>query len=443
MHDVVNQICVALDETAAKVTGTLVFQNTLRDSWGWQFPPLTPADLAGLATRLADRIRAADVDELDSATIANLAPFAGRLRAMGPDTIPNMAGNFQAVSAYFETLDVLEKALVPALSMVIIDDARLYPAKMATRLRSLNRTIENIGADEAKLLQNVKEINQAYAAAKALPATLQDLEEARISLEEMRVKIEKIHEDATKTEGKIEATESSASDELAKIRLQAAEADDLIKKCEDAYQITTTKGLAAAFDQRARALNISMFAWVFGLLVSLYFGARFGSSRIEVLSTLLADTHPDWGAVVLHIVLTGFAVGGPIWFGWLSTKQIGQRFRLAEDYAYKASVAKAYEGYRKQAASLVDPQFTARLFGTALTRLEEAPLRLIEKDAHGSPLGDFFSSDLIQRAISTVPEFQQQAVDLARKALDTAAAIAAPGRVAAPSTAKTEPSKDS
>lgn len=63
-----------------------------------------------------------------------------------------------------------------------------------------------------------------------------------------------------------------------------------------------------------------------------------------------------------------------MWFAWLATKQIGQRFHLAEDYAFKASVAKAYEGYRKEAAR-IDPEFEARLFGSALTRLDEAPLR--------------------------------------------------------------------
>ncbi len=47
-------------------------------------------------------------------------------------------------------------------------------------------------------------------------------------------------------------------------------------------------------------------------------------------------------------------------------------------------MAKAYEGYRKEAAR-IDPQFEARLFGSALTRLDEAPLRLVEIGSHGSP----------------------------------------------------------
>ena len=56
----------------------------------------------------------------------------------------------------------------------------------------------------------------------------------------------------------------------------------------------------------------------------------------------------------------------------------------SKDYAFKASVAKAYEGYKKEAAK-IDEEFEARLFNVALTRLEEAPLRLVDSVNHGSP----------------------------------------------------------
>ncbi|HDG8047078.1 TPA: hypothetical protein PCL14_003613, partial [Klebsiella pneumoniae] len=74
------------------------------------------------------------------------------------------------------------------------------------------------------------------------------------------------------------------------------------------------------------------------------------------------------------------------------TKQIGQRFRLAEDYEFKASVSKAYEGYRREAVQL-DNDFTQRLFGNALTRLEEPPLRFVEEATHSSPIMEMLSSD--------------------------------------------------
>ena len=160
------------------------------------------------------------------------------------------------------------------------------------------------------------------------------------------------------------------------------EAAKLVKQCEAAYHITTTKGLAGAFDQRAAKLSWSMWTWVGGLIVALGLGSMIGAHRLEVLSVALQMPEPNWGGVAIQAALSFLSVGAPLWFAWLATKQIGQRFRLAEDYAFKASVAKAYEGYRKEAAR-IDPEFEARLFGSALTRLDEAPLRLVETGSHG------------------------------------------------------------
>jgi len=100
---------------------------------------------------------------------------------------------------------------------------------------------------------------------------------------------------------------------------------------------------------------------------------------------------------------------------WIATKQIGQRFRLVEDYAYKASVAKAYEGYRKEAVR-IDKDLEARLFASALTRLEEAPLRLIEEKTPGSPWHEFVESDAFHQALKSVQGFSDQ-FNRARKKL--------------------------
>jgi hypothetical protein len=125
-----------------------------------------------------------------------------------------------------------------------------------------------------------------------------------------------------------------------------------------------------------------MWVWVVGLVVSLICAYMVGGKAIDLFMKLFEDDqHKGTG---LQAALTALGVFAPLWFAWISTKQIGDRFRLSEDYAFKASVSKAYEGYRREAASL-DEEFAARLFSSALTRLDEAPLRLVEKENHGSP----------------------------------------------------------
>ena len=108
-----------------------------------------------------------------------------------------------------------------------------------------------------------------------------------------------------------------------------------------------------------------MRGWVGGLALALVAGSFLGAEKLVSLSAELASDSPKWGLIVTQVLLAVLSIGAPLWFSWLATKQIGQRFRLSEDYAFKASVAKAYEGYRKEAAKL-DPEFSAKLFGSAL-----------------------------------------------------------------------------
>ncbi len=143
--------------------------------------------------------------------------------------------------------------------------------------------------------------------------------------------------------------------------------------------------------------------------------------------------------ISINVILSILSIGAPVWFAWLSTKQIGQNFRLAEDYAFKASVAKAYEGYRREAASL-DPLFEQRLFGSALTRLEEAPIRLVEARSFSSPLHEFISNDEIKKAFDTIPAFKEKVIELVNEA-KMASGIASAGLIAAV-TGKSEKKKE-
>lgn len=423
MHPEVDKVCTSLEKVANAVKPLFPQEKTLREAINWQFPLVTGAELADRARSISSRLREAEIDDLDAADVDRYREVARRVQLLSNETVPNMVSHTQAISAYLVTLDHLERMLWPEIGLTAVDDPKLLPAKTANRLRNVNRMMDRIDQGHGELAQRVDEINRAYSAAQELPTTLQELDEASISLNETKDKIEAIVQGVTKVAGRIETSEEDAAKIVSRLSILSADGDKLIAQCEAAYQITTTKGLAGAFDQRAKVLNTSIIFWVVGLLSALVIGAEIGTKRIEVLSGILANSHPDWAMIILHVVLSLLSVGGPLWFAWLATKQIGQRFRLAEDYAYKASVAKAYEGYRKQAANL-DPAFAARLFSTALTRLEEAPLRLVEPQTHGSPWHEFLASESVQKALATVPGFQQQVVDIAKKALDTVGDVA-------------------
>jgi hypothetical protein len=116
--------------------------------------------------------------------------------------------------------------------------------------------------------------------------------------------------------------------------------------------------------------------------------------RLHKLSDLLAKTDLPLTILIPNIIFSFLSVGGPVWFASIATKRINSQFKLAEDYAFKAAVARAYEGFRREAEK-IDHRLEAHLLASALTRLDEQPLRLVDHEPPPSAfqgLADMFAS---------------------------------------------------
>ncbi|MDR6582900.1 MULTISPECIES: hypothetical protein [Herbaspirillum] len=378
--------------------------------FGWNHPALTRHDLARAASGLSERIRATASDTVPESLEKALARLPTQLALLQGQTVQYLfnGNGLQAAPAYMTTLSNIEAQVTSAIGWEKVDN-NLMPTKLARRLRSINAQVEQLTPDKDALANQINLIREAVEAAETLPSDLESLNSAR-------AEVSRISDESATLLGKIQTRSEEANAASAELSAKQDEASRLVAQCEEAYRITTTKGLAAAFDQRASKLSFSMWVWVFGLLVGLSIGAYLGIGRVTLLSTAMSSDNPQWNVIWMHIVLSLLSIGPPLWFSWLATKQIGQRFRLAEDYAFKASVAKAYEGYRREAAR-IDEAFEARLFGSALTRLEEAPLRLVESDTHGSPWHELISSSAFQKALGSVPELKNKFVEIAKAGL--------------------------
>jgi hypothetical protein len=413
VNEELNTLATSLDELSAVVLRSWGEDRTLREAFGWHHPALTRQDLARIPASLASRIREANVNGLDKEIESKIIDFPRRFQLIHSETIPFMfnGNGHQAVPAYMETLNGLKSILEPLFGWQTLQDTKAMPVQLAKRLRSLQVEIEAIVPNKEAIEQQIRLIHEATEAAESLPADLQSLKEARNT-------ISKLSGESSQLYGKIDDRHKKATDALGLIAAKQEEAEKLVLQCGEAYRVTTSIGLAGAFDQRAKRLSSSMWVWVGGLLVALTIGAYIGSHRVQVLSTAISDKEPQWGVIWMHVVLSLLSVGAPLWFAWLATKQIGQRFRLAEDYAFKASVAKAYEGYRREAAR-IDEAFEARLFSSALTRLEEAPLRLVESETHGSPWHELVSSEAFRKAIEAIPEFRDKFIEITKAGLST------------------------
>jgi len=413
MHKKLDVLCKALDTLASTIQNGWTGEQTFCEAWGWNCPTVTRHDMAAIASKLSADIRDADPEKLTPELEKLVSDYPRRITHMQAQTIPQFWGgnNPQASAAYISTLSAMRNTLIPIIGWQILTDQKALPPALHRKLRSIEADLSQISPKKEELELQIKNIQQANQAAESLPIDLQTLSDAR-------AKILKFESETELSANQTKTSSNTAESTLNKIIDLKNDADKLVSQCEEAYRITTTKGLAAAFDQRANRLSLSVWIWVAGLLAALAIGSHIGSERVSLLSKAISSQDANLGIIWLHFVLSLLSIGAPIWFAWLATKQIGQRFRLAEDYAFKASVAKAYEGYRKEAAK-IDPIFEARLFSSALSRLEEAPLRLVEQDSHGSPWHEFFSSKQFQKALSALPELKEKYISVAKQKIST------------------------
>ena len=326
--------------------------------------------------------------------------------------IPNLVNNSglqHVLSAVVITMDGFRKVLDSALNLsnpVRVRGVSRKLSVMESRLQNLGPRLEGID-------DKVSTIESAHDAADQLPEDLNSLRNARKDVDVI-VDGLKIDQD------KIRGFKRDSEDIFKHLKLIDESAGDVLSRCEKAYSAATSVGLALAFEERSKLLSKSMWYWVLGLVVSLCAGWCFGRSQIHSLLGVVNSQNSSVFVIFVNILLSVMSIGAPIWFAWLATKQIGQRFRLAEDYAFKASISRAYEGYRREAARIGGSDMEEKLLASALTRLDELPLRLVETPSYGSPWHELFSSGAVKKALETVPGFAGQVMDLAKGALHSA-----------------------
>jgi hypothetical protein len=408
MHATIQIVCESLDKLHNSILEVPFTESTLTESFGWSSPALNKHDLSIIPRRLSYKLRIADINTLDEDLKEQIEIIPDRINLFILHSLPQLftSNSVHAASVYMSLMEWISLTIDPLFSWQTLGDNKAMPAQLARRLRGIQIELDNLVPNKELLESQIKLIKEATETAESLPADLETLKHARAEIN---------HFSSTSAElyGKIDTYFKDIEGTASKVREKSIEADALVKQCQEAYRITTSVGLAGAFDQRANRLSVSMWIWVGGLLLALGLGAWIGAHRVGLLTELIKSPNPQWGGIWIHLVLSILSISAPIWFAWLATKQINQRFRLSEDYAFKASVAKAYEGYRREAAR-IDVAFEARLFSSTLSRLEEAPLRLVESDPHGSPWHELFSSVGFQTALNTIPELKDQFISLAK-----------------------------
>lgn len=374
----------------------------------WTFPGISRDDLLSIANELLEKVvnietQNAEVDPL------KFKSYAERLRFMADNTLQNIWSNpAVGVPAFMFTMEGLRNEINKFSLNNPITDLN----KLTRQIRTVEASMETIQPKANDLASMVQRIEDAYEAAEQLPADMVSLKESRDKIE-LAVKKTDIDIDI------IEKAKEKGQDNIEELKRLQTEAETIIELCKTAYAASTSVGLAAAFSERSKELSNSLYWWVAGLVLALGSAVIFGSHNVQSLINSTWQSEPSIPIILTRIFLSILSVGGPVWFAWLATKQIGQRFRLSEDYAFKASISRAYEGFRSE-ASRIDKTLEAKLLASALSRLDEIPLRLVENETHGSPYHELLSSNTIKEALKAVPGLGEQFKSLAEKALASA-----------------------
>lgn len=364
MHKTVAEICDQLDAMSTRLV-TIANADQRFSVANWNHPTLTPRQLSTLPAYLAEMTRSANVEEITDSSEKALQDALQASIGLNNELVPNLVGNPAGGAAgYLNTLSYISIILGSVHGWATVGPSSL-PHHLARKLNKTQRDLDAILPATLEIEKKISTIIEATDAAEALPTTLQELKATQ-------AEVRKISSTASEFLGKIEQDESRSKVASSQLEKYAAEGSVLVDKVSDAYSITTTVGLAASFEARATNLNNSLYLWVAGLAIALIGIMIVGYFRLTAMKEALAVTPFEGSRVWIQLFLSLLSVGAPIWFAWIATKQISQRFRLAEDYGFKATVAKAYEGYRREAVRL-DSAFEKALFASALKRLDESP----------------------------------------------------------------------
>lgn len=418
MDEQVEAACISLDEFASAVGRSFSgVTNPLQLQIGWMAPALTPQEIAAVPARLAQRIRDADLsfdasdpDERDQANLignipSQLTTLAGNLGNLSSGNIG------QAGWAYFETFNQWERILFPN-GVWAEPDPETLPGQLRRKLKLTKTALDAIVVDRETLEGQLAEIKQGAQMIGDLPVDAEMIANARKD-------VAAAHQSAVEAASKSKVAADDAASSFARMESLELDAKKVLDGIEAVYRATTSHALAEAFNSRANALRISVRWWVVLLIGALCAGAYLGYLRVQAISELTRDpaTQQFMSLIWVQVALGTLSLAAPLWVAWLATRQIAQRFRLAEDYSFKASLATAYEGYRRE-ASRIDPDFEKDLFGSALRHLDQEPLRFMAETDHGSPYAEFFASPMFRDALKKVPNLSEELRSMVLKAVD-------------------------
>lgn len=110
---------------------------------------------------------------------------------------------------------------------------------------------------------------------------------------------------------------------------------------------------------------------------------------VEFLPSIGIDISQFYTKHLTQIIITTELLVIPfLWLIWLASKRILHISQLKEDYAFKAATASSYLAY-EQTATKIDSTLRRKLLEILITRFNEHPLKIADREIPSSPLHEF------------------------------------------------------
>lgn len=309
----------------------------------------------------------------------------------------------EVADIYLQQFAGIKRQLEPVISVKLgLDAQRLETVELVKENKRLKavlaataKRIEYLDTSSQDFEEKVRAVQNAYDSAVKLDTEMTDLQIEKGAIQTIGEQVKKISSD-------IQAELSQATAVSVAMAALNSQAESVLARADAGYRAVTSQGLAAAFQRRSMWASASMVGWTLGLVLALVIGGLESKERMTELLMLTMNGSPSNLVVSLQAIWLLLTTAGTVWFAWLASLQIGYRFRLAEDYAYKASISSAYEGYRRE-AERVDDGLARQLLASALARLDEVPLRVVDPKVHGSPVQALVDSDAVKQVTGILP----------------------------------------
>lgn len=230
--------------------------------------------------------------------------------------------------------------------------------------------------------------------AEKLNDTFEKINEYSSEIFEIETKVQdfenKIFGDGNEDENALKFKLNDLKSELENLHIDWEEKyETLSTKIESLLPGATSAGLAKSYFEQKQSYKIPNVIW------SIVFIGTMGGMVCYAVTTI-NDSESIGGALMNILSRAPFFIP-TIWLALFASKQQSQNRRLEQEYAHKESLAKSYEGYKREIEKLPDSdekdEIMEKLVASLISASSYNPSETLEKKSHNDspPLISLFN----------------------------------------------------